>query len=116
MYHRMSIRIPTHQLATLVPRIGWPVTGELRDVSFDGAFFVPTDRAPETLLDRRVRIQLSEMTDAGDSLEIPARVVRARDGGVGLEFEGYNEAVNHYLDRIYAERLTRESAPFSLWT
>lgn len=116
MKHRMSIRIPTHEAATVKPRIGRAVAGELRDVSFDGAFFVPTDKAPETLLERHVRVRLDGISGfAQGPLEIAARVVRVRGDGVGLEFDGYDEAVNDYLDRVYAERLTRESEPASLW-
>ena len=34
---------------------------------------------------------------------------------MGLEFDGYDEAVTDYLDRVYEERFTRESEPASLW-
>ena len=65
----------------------------------------------------RVGVQLRGLTAAGEvTLKISARVVRTReDDGVGLAFEGYDEALNDYLDHVYAERLTRESEPLAKW-
>lgn len=112
----MSIRIPTRRSVTIKPSVGRAVPGALLDVSFDGAFFVPTDKNPETLLERHTLVRLCD-TAAGDTpLDIAARVVEVHENGVGLKFDGYDEAVDDYLERVYSQHLTRTFDTFSLWS
>lgn len=110
MEHRMSLRVVIDRPATIHPRIGRAVAGELRDVSFDGAFLAIKDAHPESLLRKHVRIRVAANSAAGNGpVEIPALVIHARDGGVGVTFNGYDEAANQYLVRIYNERPRRAS-------
>lgn len=114
MEHRMSLRVAADRPATVHQRVGNALRGELRDVSFDGAFLALKDTRPESLLRKHVRVRVVENSAASDApVEIPALVVRARADGVGLAFSSYSEAANQYLARLYSERLSRESGAFS---
>lgn len=116
MDHRMSLRIPIDLSVTVKPLVGRAFNGELQDVSFDGAFLATATRRALSLLRKHVRVRLNEMHVTGRrSPEIRAHVVRAEDHGIGLAFDSYDEVVNEYLERAYAERLRRELAPLSWW-
>ncbi|MEJ2687248.1 MAG: PilZ domain-containing protein [Gammaproteobacteria bacterium] len=116
MDHRMSLRIPIDLSVTVKPLVGRAFSGELQDVSFDGAFLATATKRAMHLVRKHVRIRLNAMHVIGHSSpEIRALVVRAEDHGIGLAFDSYDEAVNEYLERAYAERLRRELAPLSWW-
>ncbi len=100
----MSIRIPTRQSVTVKPSVGRALPGALLNVSFDGAFFVPTDKNPETLLERHTLVRLCGTPTDDTPLDVAARVVEAHKNGVGLKFDGYDEVVNDYLERVYSQR------------
>lgn len=111
MEHRMSLRIPADRSATIWPVVGQVVTGELRNVSFDGAFLSTKNGYPESLLRRQVRVRVNDVPVRGTApVEISARVVRAKPDGVALAFDAYDDAVNDYLERLYSERLTPSPA------
>ncbi|MGA7800345.1 MAG: PilZ domain-containing protein [Gammaproteobacteria bacterium] len=117
MEHRMSLRIPSHQPATVKTQVGRALAGELHDLSFDGAFLATKGKHPEGLLQRQVRVLVGGDAKVGTApLEIPAHVVRAREEGVGLAFDPYDETVNAYLERVYSERFRPAPASFSLWS
>jgi len=91
MEHRMSLRIPTDQPATLTKR-------------------------PERLLRKLVRVHLNgRSAPSAAPPEIAAHVVRVETDGLGSAFDSYDEAVNDYLERVCAERLKREPTSLSLW-
>lgn len=116
MENCMSLRVPTGQPVTVKPLVGRAFSAELQDVSFDGAYLATATRRVANLLRKHVRVRLNRMLVAGARpLEIRAHVVRAEDHGVGLAFDAYDEAVNEYLEQVYAERLRRELAPLSWW-
>lgn len=112
----MSLRIPADQAVTVKPLVGRAFSAELEDLSFDGAFLATGMKRAGDLLRKHIRLRLNGNPVAGARpLEIRAYVVRAEDHGVGLAFDGYDEAVNDYLEQAYAERLRRELAPLSWW-
>lgn len=116
MDHRMSLRIPLDLSVTVKPLVGRAFSGEVQDVSFDGAFLITATKRAVNLLRKHVRVRLKGMhMREGRFLEIRAHVVRAEDDGIGLAFDSYDEAVNEYLEHAYAERLRRELAPLSWW-
>lgn len=107
MEHRMSLRIPTNHPGTVKPRLHSAISGELQNLSFDGAFLVTTVKHPESLLRRPVRLRVYGTSVPGTApVEIPAHVVRAKSDGRGLAFDAYDEATNAYLEHLYSERLT----------
>lgn len=111
MEQRMSLRISTDHPGTIKPQLRSAISGELRNLSFDGAFLVTTIKHPESLLRRAVRLRVYGTSVPGITpVEIPAHVVRAKSDGVGLAFDTYDEAVNVYLERLYSERLTPTQA------
>lgn len=107
MEHRMSLRIPTAHTGTIKPQFDSAIRGELRNLSFDGAFLLTTIEHPESLLRRPVRLRVYGTSVRGITpVEIPAHVVRAKSDGVGLAFDAYDEAVDAYLERLYREGLS----------
>jgi len=108
MERRKCVRIPIDRSVTVKPHVGRAVRGQLRDISFDGAFFIPSGHLPNTRLGGRVHLRMNEMAASPAApVDIPARVISLRDDGVVLLFEAYDRRVNAYLEQIYAERLTR---------
>lgn len=111
MEQRMSVRIPGNHSATIKPQLGFAISGELRGLSFDGAFFVTKDTRPASLLGKPIRLGLHELSIQGAApVQILAHVVRTSPDGVALAFDWYDEAVNTYLERLYSERLKRNLA------
>ena len=108
MERRKCVRIPVDQPVTVRPHVGRAVRGRLRDISFDGAVFIPAGQPPNTRLGGRVHLRMVETAASPTApVEIPARVISLRDDGVVLLFEAYDGRVNAYLEQFYAERLTR---------
>lgn len=114
MQRRKCVRIPIRRSVTVKPRGRRAVRGHLRDISFDGAFFVPSGHLPNTRLGGLVHLRITEKAASPTALvEIPARVVSLREDGVVLLFEAYDNRVNTYLEQVYTERLTRGSGAAS---
>lgn len=108
MEQRMSLRIPGGHSATIKFSLALAITGDLRNISFDGAFLVTKRTCPQSLLGKRAGLRVHNMcTPDVALLEIPAQVVRARPDGVAVAFGAYDEAVNAYLERLYSMRLSR---------
>ena len=101
MERRRTLRVPTNQPVTVDFAGEVTAVGELRDVSFDGAFLVPNSSRPESFRGKYLRVHVDAASVAGSGpLEIPALVVRVARDGVGLEFDAYDDRASEYLERV----------------
>lgn len=114
MDYRMSLRISTDVPVVVKPMIGQAFAGELRDVSFDGAFLATTRKHSERLLHKHVCVYMNGTATYGVMpLKLSALVVRVEIGGLALEFDSYGQVANDFLEGIYATQLRRDSVPLS---